>query len=113
MHQPPSGDIMTGYAAPPTIMFGPWLLCPESASVLAASWRAGGFGAGKTTPSPRRTGPGPVQPLATARRKIDCSSSVAKGLDGLDREAEMGRLQRAGGRLGNTVAACQTLSLCM
>jgi hypothetical protein len=113
MHQLPRGDhdIKTGYAAPPTItiLFGPWLLRPES--VLAASWRAGGFGVGKTTLSPRRTGHGPVEPLATARRKIDCSGSVDKGLDCLDREAEIDRLPRAGGKVGRTMATCQTLSL--
>jgi hypothetical protein len=31
MHRPPRRDITTGYAAPPTILFGPWMLCLESA----------------------------------------------------------------------------------
>jgi hypothetical protein len=59
-----------------------------------------------------RTGPGLVLPLAKARRKIDCSGKCGQR-DGLDREAEMGRLPRAGGSVGSTVAACQILSLCM
>jgi hypothetical protein len=47
------GDLETDHAATPTILSGPRMLCPEAASVLAASRRAGGLDDGKTTPSSR------------------------------------------------------------
>ncbi len=70
MHWTPRRDLAAGHEAPPAILFGPTMLCPEQALVLSAGRRASGFGGGKTTASPRRAGSSPTQPLAAVERDL-------------------------------------------